>query len=466
MERGRLEGERLARRDLFAAIEVADETFRSAGRAIGAKSRDPGLRFFDCSERGQVAFGPGAGLVVGVSLGSESLRAALVDANGWLYAHHEAESIVGQLGEPRDVILGRIREAVGAVLRRAVENPQLLVDGELPLLGCAVAWPSPLNRNKRQVGQALSHASWGGGQPLDGLVARKLGIEGIASFALNDTHAAALGVAHRLTHQRGAERRDHPELTIVLRVAGGIGGAVIIIEPPARRTAEGRGARRLRGFRDSILLAGFDNHAGEIGHVPLAPSVIAERNKGRPPRLAKLEPHYCSCTRDGPVPPHLEAYASAFAMTRRLNRKRPMHDVLEEVLDAPGEPRHDRALRDVGALVGEALVGPAAMLNPARVVLTGSLAVNEVKQEINDRLGAEHRFGEQPQITTVPERANRYIRAQGAALAVLRERVYRALPEIMPDNRTAMERAVRDLPVRLDRDTVERQFAAGAASSS
>jgi predicted NBD/HSP70 family sugar kinase len=143
-----------------------------------------------------------------------------------------------------------------------------------------------------------------------------------------------------------------------------------------------------------------------------------------------------------------------------------MHAVVEEMLEAPDDPRHDRALRDVGALVGEALVGPVAMLNPARVVLTGSLAVSGVKEEIADRLDTEHRFGEQPKIITLPEPVNRYIRAQGAALAVLRERVYRALPKILSDNRRATTRAVRELTVHLNRDSIERMFPAEPTDGS
>src|SRR5438046_796078 len=75
--------ERLHRRRLLETLKVADATFRNAGEKLGARTDEPGLRFFDSSIAGRLAFGPGAGLVVGVAVGTESLRAAIVDANGW-----------------------------------------------------------------------------------------------------------------------------------------------------------------------------------------------------------------------------------------------------------------------------------------------------------------------------------------------------------------------------------------------
>jgi predicted NBD/HSP70 family sugar kinase len=266
---------------VLSDAEVADGTFRGAGLALGAHLGSPGLRFFDSSIDGRLAFGPGAGLVAGVSVGTESLRAALVDANGWVRATHDAEPMGGQLSAPRDVARGRIRAAVAALLAVAATRPGLLVDGALPLLGAAVAWPAPVSRAKRPVGHALAHSSWSRGEPLDWLVGLALGIKALTCFALNDTHAAAIGYAHRVTHAPDYRSWQHPQLTVVLRLAGGVGGAVIVIEPSedARRADRSQGTRRRAGFEDTVLLAGLDNYAGEIGHVPVDPRLVVDLNR-------------------------------------------------------------------------------------------------------------------------------------------------------------------------------------------
>src|SRR5688500_6965260 len=46
--------------------------------------------YYVAEDRVPLRFGPGLGLMVGVSLGGESLRAGIVDANGRL--HHEIEA--------------------------------------------------------------------------------------------------------------------------------------------------------------------------------------------------------------------------------------------------------------------------------------------------------------------------------------------------------------------------------------
>src|SRR5262249_36499546 len=160
-------------------------------------------------------FGPGAGLAVGVSLGTESLRATLVDANGWRYHSHESPPRPDQLELDPAAVLDRIAEAVSVVLDDALRDEKLLVDGALPLLGWSVAWPSPVDRDYRPVGHALAHPHWHRGQPLDQRVRRRLNVPGVPSFALNDAHAAAIAVAFRQTHQSDYLDWKHPRLAIV-----------------------------------------------------------------------------------------------------------------------------------------------------------------------------------------------------------------------------------------------------------
>lgn len=206
---------------LRTAGNVADSSFRDSGHELGSKPTHPGLRFFDTRTKGKLAFGPGAGLAVGVSVGSESLRALIVDANGWCYHEVEAPAEPKQLDQSPEALLNRIRDVVLEVVEKGRGNPDLLVDGNLPLLGCAVAWPSPITRTFYPHGHALSHDDWRGGAPLDQRVVRLLNLGDISSYALNDTHAAAIAVAYLQTHNPEALSWDHSRLNVIVRVAGG-----------------------------------------------------------------------------------------------------------------------------------------------------------------------------------------------------------------------------------------------------
>lgn len=416
-------------RDRFLhEIAVKESTFRSAAEAIGAKEHDPGLRFFHTSHS-HLAFGSGAGLVVGVSVGSESLRAALVDANGELLYKFDAGPMPGQLLSHPDKLLDRIQTVVEAVLAPALRDESLLVQGRLPFLGVSVAWPSPVNRDDRPVGYALAHDSWRGGQTLTQRVARRLSLSLDFSHALNDANAAAIAVAFATTRTRSHQRQSTPRLTLVLRLAGGIGGATVIIEPPTFHEDWGITS----GFLRSVLVGGADLIAGELGHVTVPAATVAALNERRPKGLRVLKAHACSCSggAQSRVPPHLEAYAGAAALARRVRPGGAMSDVLTEVLSDLDRDAHTRALEDVAALVAESLHAPVAWLNPASIVLTGALATRHVERELDRRLADAHPIASHPVVVALEGDANRYIRAQGAALAVLRRHVHREFASLL-----------------------------------
>jgi predicted NBD/HSP70 family sugar kinase len=443
--------DKLARRDpIFRAAEIPWPTFRSAAEGIGSKQRDPRLSFFDATQPGKLAFGPGAGLVVGVSVGAENVRAVLVDANGWEYHPYESDHLPGQLAKEPPVVLNRIKVAVAEVLQKTFDqSPGLLVDGELPLLGCAVAWPTPVDRARKPAGHALAHSGWRSQQPLDRRVELALGIEGLRTYALNDTHAAALAIAHRETHQRDAVRWQHPQLTVVLRLAGNVGGAVIVIEPPTAPRDDTESQRKKSGCIGSILLGGVDNHAGEIGHAPIAPSTIDELNEKRPEGLERLTPQRCSCSWDDKTPNHLEAYASVLAVTQRVLPELERSAALDEIVTKVDTEPYAHALGDVGRLVGDALAGPVAVLNPAKIIVTGSLAVPAVCHEIKESIEGQHKFGTGASVSTIPESDNDYVRARGAAVAMIRNEVHRRLDELLGGTKDEVNRQLEELTIRL-----------------
>lgn len=428
-----LHGERISdgtfnRKRFFQEIGVDNGTLRSAAGQLGAKRRAPGVGFFDSSQRGKIAFGPGAGLAIGVSLGHQSLRAALVDANGASRVTYEGGRIPGQLEERPAVLLGRIQEAAGAVLAQSLEDETLQVDGAVPFLGISVAWPTPLTRGKLPVGHALGHHAWHSGTPVTNHVAHHLGIEAERSNAMNDAAAAAIAVAYDQTMQRDHLGHKHPRLFVIVRLAGGIGAGMIVVEPPQHSSDLGSTS----GFPKSILIGGVDHHAGEIGHVPVNLALVRKLDRRKTKGLGPLVARRCSCAPgDEPELGHLESYAGGQALAARIDATRPAEEVIDEVVEDPEAEVHKRALEDIGILVGDALISPLAMLNPASIVLTGSLALPPVERAMRETLAGVHRFGNQPSIARLDDPANRFVRARGAALVVLRRHVFRRLPELL-----------------------------------
>jgi predicted NBD/HSP70 family sugar kinase len=444
----RLQGEGgMGKSQFLDQVGVNDSTFRGAAGDIGGKERDTGLRFFRVSE-GSIAFGPGAGLMLGVSVGTTSLRAGLVDANGKLWHQHDSEARGDQLQAEPEVLLDRIRHAAEQVWTEALEKGGLLTNGALPLLGVAVAWPDAIDRDGRPSGHMLAHPGWRGSQSLAQRVARHLNIDPHRSHALNDANAAAIAVAFARTCDRDHDLQNHPELTMVLRLAGGVGGATIIIEPPHRQHPLGA----VSGFPNSVLIGGADHLAGEIGHVVLSDAALREANLGRPPGLPALLRAKCSCCERSSRahPAHLEAYASVAAITKRLEPQMDRSKALESIL-ASKDKKTSRALEDIGTLVGAALIGPIAWLNPASIVVTGSLATPEVELALDRRIADSHPITSHPNVRHLKGEENAYVRVKGAALAILRAKIHRELSSILVAPKSKLSERVAGLTVAYER---------------
>lgn len=439
----------LNRQRLLKLVDVKNNSFRDAADELGATST-PGVHFFDSSE-GTLRFGPGAGLVLGVSVGTGSLRAALVDANGRLHHPKRLEPANGQLALKPTDLLDRIQAVVAEVLAASFDDSGLLVDGALPFLGISVAWAVPVDRDNRALGASL-HPSWLDGSSMRERVAQHLNIKRERSHALNDAHASAIGVAWHQTRHPDHQDQRHPRMGIVMRLAGTISAASIVVESPERVRHPER-AQKLgptSGFVASVLLGGRDLHAGELGHLSLDQALIDERNASLPDGLGRLTAYSCSCTTPGEsVPDHLEAYGSATALAHRVAPTEPKCDVVDRIITTPDVEIHRRALEDVGVLVGHALRGPVLMLDPATITLTGTLAVPTVQKAVSEYLLANKPFGNQPDVQIMERETNRLIRVQGAALAILRAQVHRKLEELVGGQKREVTPHVRDLTVPL-----------------
>jgi predicted NBD/HSP70 family sugar kinase len=381
--------------------------------------------------------GTGLGLALGLSVGAESLRGCLVDANGTIKHQLEDEPSPGQLAEPPQHLLRRLRSLATRVLASAMEDETLWAtsaDKSLRLIGVATAWPCPIDRNKRPIGKILRDGLWryretatGDVQPLTERVAGVFGRPFLpAQFhALNDVSAAALSVAFDESRASAGEPDDNRwRVALVIRVGGGLGAATIILAPRCRRRLS---------FIDAQLIEGTNGLAGELGHLPIGRRLITDINDANPYEELKpisYDEWSCSCGRRH----HLEAFASGAALVRRLQasgyeipmERRTQQSMLRSSLWTEADEVYVQALRDIGRILGRAMTGPILMLDPYSITFTGSLATEHLIEGIRrerDQWG--NVIVDSVRLEQCGGLPGRFICARGAALAIIRRYVYR-----------------------------------------
>lgn len=329
----------------------------------------------------ELAFGPRLGYVLGMSVGSESLRAALLDANGRRLMVDEDDSSFRRAKAPPAQLLEDVAQLTHRLLDRALSEDTLLVSdpgGEpyLPLLGVAVSWPSPLHRlTKLPTGSAL-HPGWEtDGVSLADRVAERLGMEGEHCSALNDANAAGFSAVFDATRDGDPRAEVHRGwVALVLRLGGGVGASTFLVDKHnPKRSA----------FLDTRLVEGTGGMAGELGHLRIDPAVVAGV-KTTAKGIAKLNlDHECSCGRTG----HLESVAGGGALAQRIidspdlahhglraGAVREGPSRMQDVIASFSDRKARDLLVDVGKLLGRALSGlscawdrfrPARMLDSA-----------------------------------------------------------------------------------------------------
>jgi predicted NBD/HSP70 family sugar kinase len=429
-------------RDLAAISGASRRSITSVVGALvgqGVLARDP-LRF-------------GGGLtVLSIAAGRETVRGALVDANGACHHGVELEPDSRQLGSTREpakpaVLLDRIREVAFRVLAAAMVDP-LLVDGSgrLRVIEATIAWPTAIDRHQRAFGHVLRHADWQ--RDSLGAITSKVLPAALAGLGnvdqINNANAAALGACFDIARARAGEPPGaHSEMMITIRVGDGIGAGTIKLAPHSNS--------RL-AFIDSRLIAGSGGLAGELGHLPISNSVVATVNAQRDSLAGISYGSECSCGRRG----HLESLAGARALVRRLKSsgydlderlpvRAQIDGVLESARSGPSGDTHlaaeglTQALEDTGRLLGRALASPILMLNPARILLSGYLARADVVRGINMEASAwstgvtnnvliESVSGERNGFDE-----NDFADVRGAALAVFRRRLFRRIDDSAAD---------------------------------
>ncbi len=390
--------------------------------------------------------GPGLGLVLGISLGAESLRGGLVDANGAVHCTFADDRAPGQHEASPEALLARVRAMGVRVLSAALKSPELSGPdaGVLRLLGIAVAWPVPIDRSKRVTGNVLPDGGWRRRDPDTGRVPSLPELIAAAfrgpfdvnrCHALNDSSAAALAVAFDESRARAEEPDDDRwRVALVVRVGGALGVGTILLAPHNRRRLS---------FIDSLLVEGTNGLAGELGHLAIGRRLIKDINAASHDDLAPMSYDEWTCLCGAHH--HLHAFASGAAVVKRLQASgytiprddRGPASVLREFLEGNPDDLQIHAVRDAGRILGRALAGPILMLDPYSITVTGSLAsehlVDGIRRErdmwahaIKDAVQVSHREGP----------LSEFIGVRGAALAVIRREIYRAFL----DGRSALPR--------------------------
>lgn len=397
-----------------------------------------------------VRFSSEMGLVLAISVGSESVRAGLVDANGKIHHPHSAPAQRDQLVLSPGDLFARIGQQVILVLNDAFETGELLRDDRtLPLLAAALALPAPVDRDHRLRGYALTHPDWGARDPeritsssatLNDRLASALGAPFTAKTAqvMNDCNAAAVAMAFERVRNIEPPReslkdpRRERSMAIVLRVSGGIGAGMIEI-------AGDKDAPHVSRFLKSRVMVGTNGLAGELGHLPVSRSAVEHLNAQSESFTGLLPIDYevkCSCER----PHHLQALAGWHAVARRIglpvdSSTKTLTEMLDPYLNpARGEEDQNavRALEDAGKLIGRALTGPVLALDPHAVTVIGALAVPPLVDGLKEARGHWRKAFWTGRTVSfeAPYYGSKFMALRGAGLALLRAQRHRKLREI------------------------------------
>ncbi|MEO9324913.1 ROK family transcriptional regulator [Nocardioides sp. C4-1] len=260
-----------------------------------------------------------SGHVAGVDIGHGHLRVAVADRTGTVVHEDVAVLDVDTRGtRVFAVAAGMLAEATTAAGAESVGAVGMCV-------------PAPLDRTSTRVSNRIM-PGWQGLDPGSQLERHLRGTHGITAPVLADNDAN-LGALAELGH--GAARDLPPATTdmVYVKLASGLGAGIVL------------GGRLHRGST---------GNAGEIGHVQVGE-----------------DGPVCRCGNRG-------CLETLVAAPRLVDLLRPAYDADLDIagvlaLDAAGDAGVRRVLSDAGRVVGRALADLATSLNPALVVLGGSL---------------------------------------------------------------------------------------------
>ena len=261
----------------------------------------------------QFAINASGRVVLGVDIGASHARIAVCDLTGAMIDH---DSVAIEISEGPEAVLGWVEKSGAALLERHAAKRGLLAIG--------VGLPGPVEHS---TGLPIDPPIMPGWDRYD--VPAHLGRTfDVPVLVDNDVNIMALG--ERDVSWPGV---DH---FIFVKVATGIGSGVI---------------------SGGYLQRGAQGIAGDIGHVyvPSGKDIL------------------CRCGNFG----CLEAVASGPAIARTLQEQGLDVETSQDVIDLvrAGNTAAVRAVREAGRVIGEVLTTCVSIINPAVIVLGGSLAL-------------------------------------------------------------------------------------------
>ena len=373
--------------------------------------------------------GPGLGLFVAIAVDGESVVAATVDANG--FPHH-VERTAPQI-DLRRASAGDVLDKIADVATRTWSASKTSgVSGckvsQRDFRGVVVGLPTPVGRDRGRPwvrGHSLADNHWRSA-PFEELLRHRLpstsfGSDEFLIDALNDANCDAMAVVFaEARRDPDGERASHSEVFLIVRIACGVGAGMVRL---ARH--EPRGPFRLTR---STLLVGSGGVSGEIGHLSVPNSELSRLSNDGPLRPLKALP--CSCG----AKDHLEGCIGLGALANRLHRTSPRLFRLEEPLGpqvARLLTRRDdtvsRALSDAGSILGSALASSILLLDPAKVVLTGTLGVTEVAAAAEARCRDTYGLTSRARFEPVSAPMRDILTVIGAGVAAFRRSIFKPL---------------------------------------
>ncbi|WP_229741818.1 ROK family protein [Kocuria dechangensis] len=261
----------------------------------------------------RVAFNPAARVVAAADFGATHATIGITDLSGRILAK-EYESL--EIANGPEAVLDRLMEVVAALLRRLERDAS-------ELIAVGIGLPGPVEFSTGRPTNPPIMPGWDGFD-VPAYVRRTYDVPVLVD---NDVNIMALG-------ERAASWPDEQNL-IFLKVATGIGAGII---------------------SGGQLQRGADGAAGDIGHIPVS------RGAGV----------LCRCGNTG----CLEAVAAAPAVAAVLREHEAEVTTSADIvhLARGGDLAALQAVRQAGRDIGEVLTLYVTIMNPALIIIGGSLA--------------------------------------------------------------------------------------------
>lgn len=259
----------------------------------------------------RLTLGRRAGVVVGIDLGRRHLKVAVADLSHSVLSRREVVKPVDQAAAA-DIEL--VREEFEAALAAAEVTPS-------EVLAMGMGLPGPVHTTG-ELGDSTILPGWVGVRAAEAL-------EEALGLPVNVDNDANLGALSESKWGAGTDVRD----LVYLKASTGIGAGIVI---------------------DGRLFRGAGHTAGEIGHTVIDP--------GGP---------VCRCGNRG----CLEMYAGSAAILSALQPTHPELADLTAAVEAAraGDAGCRRVIADAGRAIGSALATLCNIVNPAQVIVGGTL---------------------------------------------------------------------------------------------